>query len=59
MSTKYDTNLISSSWDNFVDYLRYFIYFKARKPDLVLIKEQLSNYDLDYPVKKSWQRSCQ
>ena len=37
--TKYDTELISSSWDDFMDHLRYFVYFKAIKPDLVPIKE--------------------
>ena len=35
---KYDTKLISSSWDDFMNYLRYFVYFKAIKPDLVPIK---------------------
>ena len=59
MSTKYNTELIDSSWDNFVDYLRYFVYIKAKKPDLVPIKKQLSDYDSDYTVKRPQQRSCQ
>ena len=59
MPTKYDTKLISKSWDNFMDCLRYSVFFKARKPDLVLIKGQLSNYDPDYAVKRPRQRACQ
>ena len=39
MPTMYNTKLISSSWNDSVDYLRYFMYFKAKKPNLVLIKE--------------------
>ena len=52
MPTKYDTDLISKSWDNFIDCLRYSICFKARKPNLVPIKGQLSDYDSDYAVKR-------
>ena len=52
MQTKYNTKLISSSWNDSVDCLRYFIYFKVKKPNLVLIKEQLSNYNPDYIVKR-------
>lgn len=59
MPTKYDTELISKSWDDFVDRLRYFIFFKARKPDLVPIKGQLPNYNPDYAVKSSQQKACQ
>ena len=59
MRTKYDTKLISKSWDNFVDHLRYSVFFKARKPDLVPIKGQLPNYDPDYAVKRPRQRACQ
>ena len=33
MPTKYNTDLISSSWNNFMDYL-----IKARKSELVLMK---------------------
>ena len=58
MPTKYDTELISKSWDDFVDCLRYSILFKTRTPDLVPIKEQLSNYNPDYTVKRPQQRAC-
>jgi len=59
MPTKYDTDLISKSWNDFVDRLRYSVLFKARKPELVLIKEQLPNYDPNYAVKRPRQRACQ
>ena len=59
MPIKYNTKLISKSWDDFMDRLRYYVFFKARKPDLVPIKGQLPNYDLDYAVKRPWQISCQ
>ena len=35
-----------------MDCLRYSVLFKARTPNLVLIKEQLPNYDPDYAVKR-------
>ena len=54
MPTKYNTDLISSSWNNFMNYL-----IKARKSELVLIKEQLSDYNSDYTVKRPQQRTCQ
>jgi len=52
MLTKYNTELISKSWDDFVDHLRYSVLFKARKPDLVPIKGQLPDYDPDYAFKR-------
>jgi len=42
-----------------MDCLRYSVFFKARKPDLVPIKGQLPNYDPDYAVKRPQQRACQ
>ena len=59
MPTKYDTELISKSWDDFVDRLRYSVLFKARVPNLVPIKGQLPNFDPDYAVKRPQQRACQ
>ena len=38
MFAKYNTELISSFWDNFIDYLRYFIYVKTKKIDFISIK---------------------
>jgi len=38
MFTKYNTELISSFWDNFIDYLRYFVYVKTKKIDFITIK---------------------
>ena len=52
MPTKYNTDLISSSWNNFMDYL-----IKARKSQLVLMKGQLSDYNSDYTVKRPQQRA--
>ena len=37
-----------------MDHLRNYVFFKARKPDLVLIKGQLPDYDPDYAVKRPW-----
>jgi len=59
MPTQYNTKLISKSWDDFIDRLRYSVFFKARKPDLVPIKGQLPNYDPDYTVKRPQWRACQ
>ena len=59
MPTKYNTELIRKFWDDFIDCLRYSVFFKVRKPDLVPIKGQLPNYDPDYAVKRPWQRACQ
>jgi len=59
MPTKYNTNLITKSYNNFINHLTYSIFFNTTNPHLVPIKKQLPNYNPNYTLKIPQQKVCQ
>ena len=53
LPTVYDKTLISQSWDDFVDRLRYSIYFKAQSSIVSPLRGQCPDFDPDYTVRKA------
>lgn len=49
--TMYNTELISKSWDDFMDRLRYYVLFKAKYNDTLPIIGQCPDFDPDYAIR--------
>ena len=57
LPTVYDKTLISQSWDDFMDCLRYSIYFKVRSSIMSPLRGQHPDFDPDYAVRKARAKS--
>jgi len=49
--TKYNTELISKSWDDFMNCLRYFVLFKAKFKDMLPTIGQYPDFNPDYTIR--------